>query len=815
MVSGSASAEHTKPRPCFGRQADLAYLLGKATSTGLTAVVGPAQVGKTRLLEQTRDKLRDECFVVGYAESTEDHRDLLLRALKDAYAHAAATGGLSVLLDKAGDDRAGILAHVSVAALAAVLPRELQELLDLAQRAAVDVGSLGLDPPRLTGDEALSLTALLATVSRRPTVLFLDAWQKDAPVAAAAAPLQCFLEHADRWPICHLYLGVGTDDDPGQEARDRLLDLVAAGPLAEVRELGGMDLRDAGESRRLLGHLANEVPAARGLEPAVALKLLDGRPGVLHRWLTMKPETTEELERLADDARLARYPELHAVFLERCRSAPRIACFLAALAILPRLNDESVWRPLSPVLLKDLDPESVRALQADGVLEAVDAAGDVPCYGHETRHDAARRVWLSADEPVLRPVARNAVKRLIPALAERVTDLGQDSSLCATALAAILEQQADLQLKGGLLLLCQYAASLFSASSTPLDFDLLGTKAAATTREHPRATALVALALADIQYLAGRQGDRACGDALLDDLRKLCARHPDDAAVRERLAVALVNAAGQASLERDRICRDALLNELRRLCARHPREATVRERLAAALVNAARHASEERDWAGRDVLLNGLRRLCAEHPGDPVVRERLAMALVDSEDLAFGQGPRANCNDALEELRRLYAEHPGDAVLRRRLAMALVNTVDRACREGHPAGRDSLLEELRRLHAEHPADAAVRERLATALASAMDRAVQEEHPAWRNALLRELRALAAEHPEDGPVRELLAAALYTTVVHIHRGKDRASRDTLLDELRGLCAEHPDDATLHERLTMALFNMPTLLPADQG
>jgi hypothetical protein len=75
--------------------------------------------------------------------------------------------------------------------------------------------------------------------------------------------------------------------------------------------------------------------------------------------------------------------------------------------------------------------------------------------------------------------------------------------------------------------------------------------------------------------------------------------------------------------------------------------------------------------------------------------------------------------------------------------------------------------------------------------------------------------LAAEHPEDGPVRELLAAALYTTVVHIHRGKDRASRDTLLDELRGLCAEHPDDATLHERLTMALFNMPTLLPADQG
>ena len=521
MASGSASAEHTKPRPCFGRQADLAYLLGRATSTGLTAVVGPAQVGKTRLFELARDRLRDEGFVVGYAESTGDHRDLLLRALKDAYARAAATGGLSVLLGKAGDDRAGILAHVSVTALAAILPGELQETLDLAKRAAIDVGPIGLDPPRLTGDEARSLTALLATVSRRPTVLFLDAWQKDDPVAAAAAPLQCFLEHADRWPVCHLYLGVGTDDDPGQEARGRLADLVAAGPLAEIRELDGMDLGDADESRRLLGYLAEEVPAAGGLEPGVALKLLDGRPGVLHRWLTMKPETREELERLADDARLARYPELHAVFLERCRSAPRIACFLAALAILPRLNDESVWRPLSPVLLKDLDPEAVRALRADGVLEAVDSPDGVPSYGHDTRHDAARRVWLSDGEPVLRPLARDAVKRLIPALAEHVTDLGPDSAVCAAALAAVLEQQADLQLKGGLLLLCQYAATLFSPSSTPLEFDLLGAKAAATSRTYPRATTLVALALADIQYLAGRKGDLG--------LRRRDTRRPEQA----------------------------------------------------------------------------------------------------------------------------------------------------------------------------------------------------------------------------------------------------------------------------------------------
>ncbi len=612
-----------------------------------------------------------------------------------------------------------------------------------------------------------------------------------------------------------MFLGVGANAESSADANACLADLVAGSPLADVRELGGMALRDADEARRLVDYLASEVPATRAIEPALTLKLLDGRPGVLHRWIAMKPETPEELERLADDAQLQRYPELRALFLERCRSAPRVACFLAALAVLPRLNDESVWRPLSRVLLADLDPETVSRLQADGVLEAVDGADGVPSYGHVTRHDAARHRWLSDDEPVLRPLARNEIKRLVPALAEQVTDFGPDSAVFAAALAAIRDHRAELRLKGGPLLLCEYAASLFSSSSASLDLGLLGDKAATTSHDHPRATTLVAMALADIQDLAGRKGDRACGDALLDDLRRLSDRHPDDAVVRERLALALVNAAGQASREHDRLCRDLLLNELRALCARHPREATVRERLAAALVNAARHASEEHDWAGRDVLLNGLRRLYAEHPGDPAVRERLAQALVDTAELAFRQGSRANRADPIEELRKLCAEHPGDPAVRERLAMALVHTVDQACREGHPACRDSLLEELRRLHAEHPADAAVRERLATALISAMTRAIQEEHPAWRDALLRELRGLAAEHPADAPVRQRLGAALYTTVVHIHQEKDRATRDALLDELRELCVAHPDDAILHERLTMALFNMPTLLAAERS
>ena len=288
MASGSASAEHTKPRPCFGRQADLAYLLSRSRSTGLTAVVGPPQAGKTRLLEETRDRLADDGFLVGYAESTGDHRDLLLLALKDAYARAAAAGKPGVVPPTAGDDRSGLLAQVSAPVLAAVLPGELRETLDLTRRTTAEAGTIGLEPPRPTCDEAFGLVAFLAATSERPTVLFLDDWQKCSPVAQSAAPLRGFLDRPDRWPTCHVFLGVGTDDEHESEAQACLTDLAGSSPLADVQELGGMDLSDSAERRRLLDCLADDVPATRGLEPARILQLLDGRPAVLRRWLALQ-----------------------------------------------------------------------------------------------------------------------------------------------------------------------------------------------------------------------------------------------------------------------------------------------------------------------------------------------------------------------------------------------------------------------------------------------------------------------------------------------------------------------------------------------
>jgi hypothetical protein len=55
--------------------------------------------------------------------------------------------------------------------------------------------------------------------------------------------------------------------------------------------------------------------------------------------------------------------------------------------------------------------------------------------------------------------------------------------------------------------------------------------------------------------------------------------------VRERLAAALYDTVVHTRQEEDRGWRDALLDELRGLCTEHPDDAAVRERLTMALSN--------------------------------------------------------------------------------------------------------------------------------------------------------------------------------------------------------------------------------------
>ncbi len=45
--------------PIFGRAKDLEYLRRRIAAAGLTVLAGRPQIGKTRLLEEIRDEIRD------------------------------------------------------------------------------------------------------------------------------------------------------------------------------------------------------------------------------------------------------------------------------------------------------------------------------------------------------------------------------------------------------------------------------------------------------------------------------------------------------------------------------------------------------------------------------------------------------------------------------------------------------------------------------------------------------------------------------------------------------------------------------------
>lgn len=77
----------------FGRKGDLAKLQDRAKSKGVTFLAARPQQGKTRLLEELLDSFRypppdtPVTALVGFAQSTRQEPDLLLRALEDLYIH--------------------------------------------------------------------------------------------------------------------------------------------------------------------------------------------------------------------------------------------------------------------------------------------------------------------------------------------------------------------------------------------------------------------------------------------------------------------------------------------------------------------------------------------------------------------------------------------------------------------------------------------------------------------------------------------------------------------------------------------------------
>jgi len=435
----------------FGREPDIVFLLKRVESRGITALAARPMMGKTWTLLETLRRLRvEKTCIAGYHESKGAESSHLLYAVSDLYTHWLADSSFRAqalslwernkdnLIPKVGQ-AIGLL-FKEIASLTQFAPDEIgnrvQSAFDGLAAAQVDLKQGGLQLPALDYDQARDLTNLVATFSGKKVVLVLDAWEKSQSLKAEHDILEAFVKHPEDWPQAHLFLGIRQPEVGSGDREDaaflRAKDLNKLSAEVLIHRLPDMHL-DRGEDGRMLAHLRASVPALKNVDDAASLHLVAGFPGVLDRWLSPSNreamQGTEDLAQQAHDAQDDRYREFDDL-LPRLSGPERAFC--ARLAFLPRL-DPGIWESLQALLLAPneghINESMIDTLRGRGVLEP---SADYPSYGHDTRHAAAARWFITQHRPLIK---REGV-RMIWAMAETIDRVSEKQRAAITTLAA-------------------------------------------------------------------------------------------------------------------------------------------------------------------------------------------------------------------------------------------------------------------------------------------------------------------------------------------------------------------------------------------
>ena len=570
----------------FGRAPDVAHLLGRCKHSGLTVVSGRPRLGKSWLLEETARRLMEMDFLVGYAESSAEQPDLLLRAVADAYARWLAQASMGdqarslydrhkdSLVDQAGKRVAGLLKAVSerggvgwkvAGELAA---KALSGLGDLD----TDLKSAGLKLPSLNYDEARDLTDHLARISGKGVVLILDAWEKTPASEREIGILDTFLDHLEDWPPTHLFLSYRTEGQ-GDEKLKRLRHLIQGTPNGEEYPLPVMHLDRDDERQRLLNYVQQAVGGAESEVSEEEMEAwIGGFPGVVEWWTRQavkeQLETSEDLDRAAGDAQAGRYRPEFDRLLSPLETEPKLLQVAARLALLPQMTSDSWWEALRTVVTEEGMQQTVAQLNVRGIL---DTRQGLPSYGHSTRHEAARR-WLL--EESLEPLVRIELDRLAQKLGGQINSADPANRPFALALVGLrpaLTDPSTSPIPSGLV---EAAMSLLPLQEPTWEKFEAGFKQA---KDSPSLAPLWAMGLFNNLIHRSQEDDRDGREQMLEELRQLANRFPDDTAVRERLAKGLVNNLNHRSQEDDRDGREQMLDDLRQLAEAFPDNAAIRE----------------------------------------------------------------------------------------------------------------------------------------------------------------------------------------------------------------------------------------------
>jgi hypothetical protein len=464
-------------------------------------------------------------------------------------------------------------------------------------------------------DVARRLVDLLCFASGRPLFIALDAWEQGTNVQADFGTLRKFMGNLKEWPP-HFHVLVVTRDEATQSnAYEFATQLATYNAAGSEFALPPLHLEDPKEAQRLVEDLRKTVPGARGVRDAWLIERIGGHPAIIGDWKFLKPASKAEMERLASDAQAQRYPEVRAI-LEKLLHGNRASFDVALrLAIMPEFTSGPMWERLRDIVFGESTSDVLVELESRGLLRG----RAPPTFGHTTRFEAVRQCLAS--NGTLLPYARLEQERMLEQLGSRIGAVNDSELPFGRALATSLTMSDRLNVDPKLRWLATAANSLFgSRDQIDEDFHRL---TILVGRELPDVSPLVGVVLFNELIYAKEEHDLSRRDALLDELRDLVSRYPEDVAVRERLGDGLFNTLMHAREEHDLSRRDALLDELRDLVSRYPEDVAVREQLGKGLFNTLNHAKEEHDLSRRDALLDELRDLVSRYPDDSWTRRML------------------------------------------------------------------------------------------------------------------------------------------------------------------------------------------------
>ena len=474
--------------PIFGRHKDLTKILDRIEHPGVSFVCALPAQGKTRLLEEIRDRLAAASngagFLVGYDEAAQETTNTLLRALKDLYLRWLSNASYAQQAKKVWKDRRGHLVE-NFGQLAGKTGELLGEATGIKLGGLVDgffgwlleankdlkSGIAGL-PTAISYEQTRDLLNCLHQISGRRTVLFLDAFEKSANIKRDGDNLDRFLRHVEEWPPCHFVVAVRSppaSDEQGELDGFRTAERLRKehpSQAMELYRLGPMDLSDDE-----LDTLAQAVRARVAgpedwfdqIDRETWLAMLNGYAGTLSRWMTETPSSLDDLARLAHEAEQKQYTQLLSQLRQLCDEQRALFRIAARLALLPAMRPD-VWDALKPIVLDNEAPADALAdLQKFRVLQQQNP----PFFGHDTRLAAAREFLQSADE--LRPYLPEQAKHLILNCARRFTRLDSTAVPLVESLLGLAFLSESLELEDWILGLLVPAYLIMPSKSQELE----------------------------------------------------------------------------------------------------------------------------------------------------------------------------------------------------------------------------------------------------------------------------------------------------------------------------------------------------------